>query len=82
MLNRKEYLTVTNSVSVSVQTSLRDENQITWATVAQDFYSYSRRNNRLIASYVTIVTTPKTDKKTSELFKLFRDRSLVSFRQP
>jgi hypothetical protein len=37
--------------------------------LAQDFYSYSRRNNRRIASYVTIVTTPKTDKKTSQLFK-------------
>ncbi len=61
--------------------------------MAQDFYLYSttawmqeveqcmerlpRRNNRRIASYVTIVTTLKTDKKTSKLFKLFRERSIV-----
>ena len=53
---------------------LRNDLEITWATGA-GFYSYSRRNNRRLASYVTIVTTPKTDKKTSELPKLFRDRS-------
>ncbi|MGZ8191780.1 MAG: hypothetical protein ACXWTS_11220, partial [Methylococcaceae bacterium] len=34
--------------------------------LAQDFYSYSRRINRRIASYVTVDTTQKTDKKTSQ----------------
>ncbi len=37
----------------------------------------SRRTNRRIASYATICTTQKTDKKTSELSKLFRARSLT-----
>ena len=43
--------------------------------LAQDFCSSSRRVNRRIASYATVGTTKKTDKKTSELSKLFRARS-------
>ncbi len=34
--------------------------------LAQDFCSCSRRRNRRIASYVTVSTTQKTDKKTSD----------------
>ncbi len=41
-----------------------------------DFCSHSRRTNRRIVSYVTVCATPKTDKKTNQLLKLFRTRSL------
>ncbi|MGZ8191599.1 MAG: hypothetical protein ACXWTS_10285 [Methylococcaceae bacterium] len=34
--------------------------------LAQDFYLYSSRINSSIASYVTVDTTQKTDKKTSQ----------------
>ncbi|SMG66728.1 hypothetical protein BMETH_69_3 [methanotrophic bacterial endosymbiont of Bathymodiolus sp.] len=35
------------------------------------------RRNRSIASYVTVSATQKTDKKASQLLKLFRARSLI-----
>ena len=34
--------------------------------LTQDFYTHSRRINRRIASYVTVDTTQKTGKKTSQ----------------
>ena len=37
----------------------------------------SRRRNRRIVSYVTVSAMPKTDKKTSQLLKLFLVRSLI-----
>jgi|GEM_PF-6133417 len=60
------------------------------AQIAQDFCSFSRRKNRRIARYVTIFTTQKMDKKTSELGIFFagnrlskRDRSrfIVEFKK-
>jgi hypothetical protein len=45
--------------------------------LAQDFCSSSRRSNRRIAGYATVTTTKKTGKKTGQLFKLFRARSLA-----
>jgi len=39
----------------------------------------SKRNNLRIVSDVTVVATQKTDKKTRQMSKLFRERSLTSF---
>jgi hypothetical protein len=42
------------------------------------FFSSSRSINRRIVSYVTVSATQKTDKKTSQLSKLFLARSFYS----
>ena len=38
--------------------------------IAQDFYSYSRRENRRIVSYATVFATQNRDKKTSKMYHL------------
>ncbi len=45
---------------------LRNEDLIICESLTQDFCSSSRRSNRRIASYATVATTQKTDKKTSQ----------------
>ena len=47
-------------------TLLRSEDLIIYEGLTQDFCSSSRRRNRRIASYATVSTTRKTDKKTSQ----------------
>jgi len=47
-----------------------------YTRIAQDFCSFSRRKNRRIASYVTIFTTQKMDKKTSKLGTFFAGNRL------
>ncbi len=49
--------------------------EISWAS-GKVVCSYSRRRKGRIACYVTLSTTKKTDKIQSQLFKLFRARSL------
>ncbi len=46
--------------------TLRSEGLIISESLTQDFCSTSRRRNRRIASYATVSTTQKTDKKTSQ----------------
>ena len=48
------------------QPTLRSEDLIIYESLTQDFCSSSRRRNRRIASYATVSTTRKTDKKTSQ----------------
>ncbi|MDM8548116.1 hypothetical protein QUF61_16630, partial [Candidatus Venteria ishoeyi] len=38
----------------------------------QDFYSFSRRENRRIASYVTVFGTQKMEKKTSQVAEVIK----------
>ena len=45
---------------------LRSEGLIICGSLTQSFCSFSRRSNRRIASYATIVTTRKTGKRTSQ----------------
>ncbi|MEE9346309.1 MAG: exosortase A, partial [Methylococcales bacterium] len=48
------------------QPTLRSEDLIIYESLTQDFCSSSKRRNRRIASYATVSTTRKTDKKTSQ----------------
>ena len=47
-----------------------------YTQIAQDFYSFSRRKQGRIASYVTLFTTKKMDKKTSKLGIFFAGNRL------
>ncbi|WP_103918490.1 hypothetical protein [Candidatus Venteria ishoeyi] len=38
----------------------------------QDFYSFSRRENRRIASYVTVFRTQEMEKKTSQVAEVIK----------
>ncbi len=45
---------------------IRSEDLIIGGILTQNFCSFSRRSNRTIESYATIVTTQKRDNRTSQ----------------